>query len=89
MSKLAEIRERANYDATNLIEVDQISFARIEQDRAHILDLVTRMRAVLVEVVGAGIELDDARMDYVLLQIDRMTLAATIALLAETGEEGA
>lgn len=84
MSKLAEIRERANYDATHLIEVDQIKFARIEQDRRDLLDLVTRQRDALVEFIGSGVEYYDARVRYLLMQVDRNTLATAIGLLEET-----
>ena len=83
MSKLAEIRARANYDATNLIEVDQIKFAQVEQDRRDLLDIVARMRECLNEFAICTPILDDERLRYVEIQVGREDLELARALLEE------
>lgn len=95
MSRLAEIRERHEKDenegmallrkvAESNLDAELRSLIAMQDDRAHLIDLVARLRSTLVEYVGAGIELDDARMDYIVIQIDRLTVADAIGLLGET-----
>jgi len=85
--QIAEARRRIRggiefYHRSNLL------FSPFIQAEIVILDYIDELTAALRDITNSGVEMDDERIDYVVMQVDREALAEARRLLAQWPEGG-